>query len=302
MAFVMELTMNKYKIEPYFNMKISKNYHNFTLEKLLKEFHLANAKIKYLIDNGNCYVNGEVASSNTLLRTNDYLTIDISNFEHLDFQPEAVEINILYEDEYLLVINKPSGYIIYPDNRNATGTIANFIADYYDKNNLDLTIRHCHRLDSATSGCLVFAKDLITHSAMSYLFESKQVEKTYWTLVEGILPKEGKINFPIGKDRHVNGKMIVSNTGKPALTTYKPLTVFQNKTLLEVKIATGRTHQIRVHLATIGHPIINDTLYGSKTSGRVMLHCKSISFLHPITKSKVYIEAPLPPDFKMNCK
>ena len=96
--------------------------------------------------------------------------------------------------------------------------------------------------------------------------------------------------------------MIVSNTGKPALTSYKPLTFFQNKTLLEVKIATGRTHQIRVHLATIGHPIINDTLYGSKTSGRVMLHCKSISFLHPITKSKVYIEAPLPPDFKMNCK
>ena len=140
MAFVMELIMNKYKIEPYFNMKISKNYHNFTLEKLLKEFHLANAKIKYLIDNGNCYVNGEVASSNTLLRTNDYLTIDISNFEHLDFQPEAIEINILYEDEYLLVINKPSGYIIYPDNRNATGTIANFIADYYDKNNLDLDL------------------------------------------------------------------------------------------------------------------------------------------------------------------
>ena len=100
MAFVMELIMNKYKIEPYFNMKISKNYHNFALEKLLKEFHLANAKIKYLIDNENCYVNGEVASSNTLLRTNDYLTIDISNFEHLDFQPEAVEINILYEDEY----------------------------------------------------------------------------------------------------------------------------------------------------------------------------------------------------------
>lgn len=294
--------MSKYKLEPYFNMKINKYYHNFTLEKFLNDFHLSNKKIKYLIDQGNCYVNGELANSKTILRTNDYLSIDISNYEHLDYLPEEVEIDILYEDDYLLIINKPSGYIIYPDKHTDKGTIANFIANYYEKNNLDLTIRHCHRLDFDTSGCLIFAKDVITHSAMCYLFENKLVDKTYWALVEGVITKEGKINFPIGKDRHINGKMIVSNTGKSALTLYKPLTIFKNKTLVQTKITTGRTHQIRVHLATIGHPIINDKLYGANTNGLVMLHCKSISFFHPVFKKNLYVEAKLPIEFKNKCK
>lgn len=284
--------------ERYFNAKISKNMHKKTLMKYLESYGLANTKIKYFINNQCCYINGELYQENQLLKINDYLTIDISNFEKLDYLPDNVTFQILYEDEYLLIINKPSGYIIYPENHQGRGTIVNMVANFYQKNDLNLSVRHCHRLDKDTSGCLVFAKDVITHSAMCRLFEKHQIEKTYWAYVEGIIEKPGIVNYAIGKDRHINGKMVVYTNGKKAKTIYKPLSYKNNRTLLEIKIDTGRTHQIRVHMATIGHPLIGDTLYGSQTVGRVMLHCKTLSFVHPITNEKIYIEAPLSADFK----
>lgn len=284
--------------ETYFNAKISKEMHKKTIQSILKTYGLSSSKIKYLFENQCCYVNGEISDENQILKVNDYLMIDISNFEKLDYLPEAYELKILYEDEYLLIINKPPGYIIYPENHRGHSTIVNFVANYYAKKGLNLSIRQCHRLDKDTSGCLIFAKDLITHSAMCKLFENHQIEKTYWAYVEGIIEESGEINFPIGKDRHVNGKMITHSKGKTAHTYYKPLSVKKDKTLLEIRIDTGRTHQIRVHMATIGHPLIGDKLYGAKTNQRVMLHCKTMLFHHPITFENLYIEAPVTDDFR----
>ena len=133
---------------------------------------------------------------------------------------------------------------------------------------------------------------------MEHLFLKYEIKKTYWALVEGVVKEPGKITYSIGKDRHTSGKMVITQNGKKALTTYKPLSNKKNTSLLEVMIDTGRTHQIRLHLSTIGHPIVGDSLYGATTSSKVQLHCKSVSFLHPITKNKVYIEANLPNDFK----
>lgn len=284
--------------ERYFNAKIGKNMHKKTLIQYFEYYGVANNKIKYFFNNQCCYVNGELYQDNQLLKINDYLTIDISNFEKLDYLADDVNLKIIYEDEYLLVINKPTGHIIYPENNLGHGTIVNMVANFYQKNDLNITVRHCHRLDKDTSGCLVFAKDVITHSAMCKLFENHQIEKTYWAYVEGIVEKPGIINYAIGKDRHINGKMVVYAGGKKAKTTYKPLSNKNNRTLVEVKIDTGRTHQIRVHMATIGHPLVGDVLYGAKSTGRVMLHCKTLSFIHPITGEKLYIESPISDDFK----
>lgn len=288
--------------ERYFHAKISKNMHKKTLTQYLESCGLANGKMKYFLKNQCCYINGELYQENQFLKINDFITIDISHFEKLDYLPDDmlddIHLQILYEDEYLLIINKPSGYIIYPENHLGHGTIVNMVANLYQKRGLNLSIRHCHRLDKDTSGCLVFAKDVITHSAMCKLFEERRIEKTYWAYVEGRIEKPGIVNYAIGRDRHINGKMVVYAHGKKAKTTYKPLSYKNNTTLLEVKIDTGRTHQIRVHMATIGHPLLGDTLYGNQSTGRVMLHCKTLSFIHPITSEKLYVEAPLFNDFK----
>ncbi len=290
--------MNKIINEVYFNTIITKEQHKKNIVEVLSTFFLAKDKIKYLISNNCCYLNGNLMSDKEIVKIGDYLTIDISKYEKLDYLPDEFPIDILYEDDYLLIVNKPAGYIIYPDTNSGHNTIVNFIANYYLSKKLNITVRHCHRLDKDTSGCLIFAKDVITHSAMCKMFEEKKINKTYWAYVEGIIEKGGIINLPIGKDRHINGKMIVAKGGKLSKTYYKPLSFKKNKTLLEVKIDSGRTHQIRVHLATIGHPLVGDSIYGGKKSSRVMLHCKTLSFIHPITNKKIYIEANITNDFR----
>ena len=290
--------MNNYNNEKYFMMRIRGDFHYKTLNELFKAFNLAKAKINYIIQNNCCYLNGEIASLDTILKQNDYLMIDISNFEKLDYIAEENKLDILYEDDYLLIVNKPSGYIIYPDTKTKTSTMANFVANYYQKNNIDVTIRHCHRLDMQTTGCLVYAKDLITQSAMEKLFETHQIEKNYLTIVEGLFFGKGKISTPIGKDRHINGKMVTHSNGQPALTLYEVIDSNQRTSLLKVNIKTGRTHQIRVHLSSILHPIYGDKLYGSINDSDIMLHCHTLEFNHPILGKKVSVKAPL--SYKFN--
>lgn len=289
--------MNNYNNEKFFMMRIRGNLHYKTLKDLFNSFSVAKAKVNYLINNNCCYVNGEVANFDTILKQNDYLMIDISNYESLDYLPEEYKIDIIYEDEYLLIINKPSGYIIYPDDKTKTQTIANMIAYYYQSHGLDLTIRHCHRLDTQTTGCLVFAKDLITQSAMDKLFQTHQIQKNYLAIVEGMMHGKGKINASIGKDRHNSGKMIVNQNGMNALTLYEVISSNKTASLLNVQIMTGRTHQIRVHLSSILHPLYGDTLYGAITQSDIMLHCYTLEFIHPILGKKISVKASIPYEF-----
>lgn len=289
-------------MEKYFIARIRGNLHNKTVRDFFLSNFVSKQKMNYLVSNNATFINGEVATYDTVIKQNDYIMIDISKYESLNYKPINQKIDILYEDDYILVINKPSKMIVYSDDQNNTNTVANLIAGYFKQNDLDLTVRHCHRLDTDTTGCLLYAKDLITHSAISNMFEKNQIEKWYFAIVEGMLLKSGTINYAIGKNRHINGKMIAYKNGQPSLTTYEVIDHSNTATLVKAKIETGRTHQIRVHFSTILHPLYGDTLYGAITSSRVMLHCHSLKFVHPITGKKIEIKCNVPSDFRQILK
>ena len=284
--------------EKYFNLRINHKYKNQTLEEVFKMFCLSKQKSNYLFANSCCFVNGEIASKDTIVKLGDYLMVDVTNFEQIDYIPEAKPIKVLYEDDYLIIVEKPSGYIIYPDSNDKTGTMANIIAGYFEKTSQNNSIRHCHRLDTETSGCLVYAKDIFTHAKLSKMFEEKTVEKTYLTIVEGLAKNTETITIGIGKDRHNSKKMVATQNGQSAYTKYKLLKTNNFYSFLKVNIKTGRTHQIRVHLSSKKLPIYGDKLYGSTKTSRILLHCYSLKFEHPITSKDMTIVSKLPRDFE----
>ena len=256
-------------------------------------------KIKYLLNNKCCYVNGNNVDENYLLKNNDSICIDTSFYDEIDYLPTEYKLDILYEDDYLLIVNKPSKCIIYDTDK--LNTMANYIAYYYMINDLNYKVRHVHRLDYDTSGCLVYAKDIITHASLNKMIEDGSFKRYYLAVVENrMAKKEGLIDLSIGKDRHINGKMVVSKNGKKAITHYKVLEETSKYSIVSLKLDTGRTHQIRVHMSAIKHPLFGDSLYGSKIKkDRVLLHSHIVEFIHPITKKKILIECPKPKDMNM---
>lgn len=283
----------------YFKYTIKNKETGKNLKEWLQSFNLAKNKINYLIDNKCITINDEIVFKREfILKENDKVVIDVSNYEQIDYLLLRFNLDIVYEDDYILVVNKPSGVIIYPENKELSNTMANYIAYYYTKTNQNRTIRHVHRLDTDTTGCLVYAKDILTHSYLSNLFENSNVKKEYNALVYGIIEKSGKVDTSIGRNRH-NNSMITTPNGLNALTLYKPLKYINDCTLLNVEIKTGRTHQIRVHMASIKHPLLGDTIYGKKDEyKRVMLHCSHIGFIHPVYKYWVDFFAEIPQDMK----
>lgn len=284
----------------YFNFKVNEEYNNLSIREFLNKLHVGKPKINYFITNRCFYINGENVEIDSILHLDDYLMIDIEAFEEIDYLPSEKKVEILYEDEYLLIVNKPKKIIIFPENKNETGTMANVIAGMYQLRGESHAIRHTHRLDRDTSGCLVYAKDVITHAIMSSMFENNEIKKEYLAIVENQVKKDGCITSLIGKDRHVNGKMAIVKNGKTAFTSYHVEKTYQDRTILKVKIKTGRTHQIRVHLSSIGHPLLGDYLYGAQIENVncVMLHAEKITFLHPFHNKMMTITAPLSKEMK----
>lgn len=284
----------------YFNYRINEIYDNITIREFLNKLKVAKNKINYFITNKCFYINGENVDIDTILHKDDYLDIDILAFEQIDYLPCEKKVEILYEDDYILIVNKPKKIIIFPENKEENGTMANVIAGLYTLRGEDRTIRHAHRLDKDTSGCLVYAKDVITHSILSSMFENNEVKKDYIAIVENKVKKDGVITSNIGKDRHVNGKMAIARNGKSAFTSYHIEKTYNDVTVLKVRIKTGRTHQIRVHLSSIGHPLLGDYLYGAKIENinSVMLHAKRVTFTHPFTNQVIIVDAPIHKDMK----
>ena len=268
---------------------------------------LSRTMIQKLIENGDIKVNNEPKKMSYKVQIGDKITVNIPEIKEVGIKPQDIPIDIVYEDNDIIVVNKPKGLVVHPANGNPDGTLVNAIMAMC-KESLsgiggELRPGIVHRIDKDTSGLLIVAKNDEAHINMSNQIKDRLVKKVYIALVRGVISEdEATIDMPIGRSAKDRKKMAVVRDGKQAITHFKVLKRYPKYTLLEIKIDTGRTHQIRVHMAEIGHPVIGDMVYSNgKNDFGVegqMLHAKSLDFKHPITGKPMHLEAELPKYFK----
>ena len=268
---------------------------------------ISRTMVQKLIDEANILVNGKKEKASYKVQLNDVLEISLPEPKEVNIKPANIPIDIVYEDNDIVIVNKPKGLVVHPANGNPDGTLVNAIMAKC-KSSLsgiggELRPGIVHRLDKDTSGLLIIAKNDKAHINMSEQIKNRKVKKIYIALVKGIVKEnEATINMPIGRSTKDRKKMAVRKDGKEAVTHFRVIKRYDKYTLLELKIDTGRTHQIRVHMAEIGHPVVGDMVYSNgKNEFGVegqMLHAKSLDFKHPITGKEMHVEAELPEYFK----
>lgn len=249
--------------------------------------------VQKLIDEGRIRVNGNTVKSNYKLKMDDQVMVSVPDPEVLDVKPEKIELDILYEDRDIIIVNKPKGMVVHPAAGNYSGTMVNALMEYCGDSLSDINgvIRPgiVHRIDKDTSGILVVAKSNTAHEKLSAKLKEHDIDRVYVAIVDGIIHEDsGKIDAPIGRHPVDRKKMAVNTkNGRRAVTYFKVLERFKNATYVEVKLETGRTHQIRVHMSYIGFPLIGDEVYGRKKQkysiGGQALHAKILGFTHPVT-------------------
>ena len=268
---------------------------------------LSRTMIKKLIESNNILVNDKSEKVSYKVQANDNISIDVPEAKETKLKAQEIPLDIIYEDSDIIVVNKPKGMVVHPANGNPDGTLVNAILSIC-KNSLsgiggELRPGIVHRLDKDTSGLIIVAKNDKAHINMSEQIKERNVKKTYIALVRGNVPEEEvTINMPIGRSTKDRKKMAVTKNGKQAITHFKVLKRYSKYTLLEIKIETGRTHQIRVHMAEIGYPVVGDAVYsnGKNEFGieGQMLHAYKLEFMHPITNKHMELTAPLPQYFE----
>lgn len=271
---------------------------------LAREIEYSRSKLSKLIKEGKVLVNGKVISSSFKVKEGDIVWLDDVQDEEIDVTPEEMDLDIVYEDEYLAVINKKSGIVVHPAVGNYSHTLVNGLMHHFNNISKEGTIRPgiVHRLDKDTSGLMMVAKNDLVHDKLSNMIKEKQVERKYLALVWGTIKHEkGTIDAPIGRDLNNRQKYTVTDiNSKDSVTHFKVLERFKDVTLIECKLDTGRTHQIRVHMEYIGHPVVNDPVYGKRkiiNNFGQMLHSKSIRFVHPVTLEELFFEVDPPGEF-----
>ena len=263
--------------------------------------------IQRLIEEEKITVNANKTKASYKIQSGDIIKIQEEPAKEIELKAQDIPIQILYEDNDIIVVNKPKGMVVHPANGNPDGTLVNAIMAIC-KNSLsgiggEIRPGIVHRLDKNTSGAIIVAKNDKAHIALSEQLKKHEIKKTYWALVRGIVKENNAtINMPIARSKKDRKKMDVDKNGKEAITHFKVLERFENCTLLEINIETGRTHQIRVHLSHIGYPIIGDDVYSNgKNKWGIegqCLHAMSLDFKHPISGKNMHIEAELPEYFK----
>lgn len=262
---------------------------------------MTRSQIQMIINDKNVIVNGNVVKNNYKLKFNDEIIVTIPDPVESDILPEDIPLDIYYEDEDLIVINKPSGMVVHPGNGNYEHTLVNALMYHCkDLSSINGVIRAgiVHRIDKDTSGLIVACKNDFSHKELSKQFMDKTVSRKYYAICHGVIThNQGKIDAPIGRNPDNRQQMGVVENGKPARTHFKVLERFEKYTLCEMQLETGRTHQIRVHMKYIGFPVAGDPLYGPrKVVGNhgQYLHAKTLGFTHPRTGKYMEFESPLP--------
>lgn len=263
--------------------------------------------IKMLVENGDILLNGQpVKKTGVSLRLNDEIIMINSEPQPLSLEPEDIQIDIVYEDEHLAVINKPRGLVVHPAQGSESGTLVNALLYKLDNlSGINGVIRPgiVHRIDKDTTGLLVVAKNDVAHVDLSTQIATKTCKRQYIALVDGVIKRDiGTIDAPIARMRNDRKKMIVDPMGKEAITDFEVVKRYPRYTLVKFNLHTGRTHQIRVHSKYIGHPIVGDKAYNKNTdkfnlSGQ-LLHAETLQFIHPITREEMKFFAPIPDDFR----
>ncbi len=269
---------------------------------LAEELSLSRSKVQKLIKEGLVTVNGKKVSSSYSVKFDDTILIDDDLDYSISVEPQNISLDIVYEDSDLLVVNKASGMVVHPAPGHYEDTLVNALLYRFQLSSGEkYRPGIVHRLDKDTSGLMLVAKNDFTHEALSRMIANKEVERHYLAIVDGVIKHDtGTIDAPIGRDSNNRQKMAVTDVhGKEAITHFRVLETFHNHTLVECILETGRTHQIRVHMAYIGFPVSNDPLYGrgKSTEFGQMLHSKSIKFMHPRTGKELFFEVEPPKEF-----
>ena len=288
--------------------KILEEFVGLRLDKAIsmKDESLSRVAVQRMIDEENILVNGKPTKTSYKLKLNDIVTIIKEEPKEVEIKAENIPLDVVYEDKDILIVNKQKGLVVHPGNGNPDGTLVNAIMarckDSLSGIGGEIRPGIVHRIDKDTSGLLIIAKNDAAHINVSEQIKNHEVKKTYIALVRGTVKEnQATINMPIARSEKDRTKMAVSKKGKEAITHINVLERFDGFTLLEVNIETGRTHQIRVHLAQIGYPIVGDFVY---SNGRnpfgvegQMLHSAKLDFVHPTTGEKMHLEAKLPEYF-----
>ena len=290
--------------------EIQKDDEDLTINQIMQnKLNISNRLRQQIVKNKLIFCNSLSCDTRNFAKNGDVLTIDFNDFEdNSNIVATPMNLDILFEDDWLLVVNKPSGIPIHPSMQHYTNSLSNGVKFYFDTINLHKKIRPVNRLDIGTSGIVIFAKCAYIHECLSVQMQKNIFSKEYLALVHGKLSDDfTTIDLPIArKNDSIIERCVDFECGKKSVTNYKVLNYYENIncSLVNCKLITGRTHQIRVHFSYIGHPLVGDTLYGNSNSAslfddlpqssafdfkRMMLHCYKVSFLHPVTRNKIII-------------
>lgn len=289
--------------------KITQQQANQRLDKILSQLDetLSRTRVQKLLEEEKIWVNGKLEKASFKVKKEDIIEIEEGKVKQVGLKAEDIPINVLYEDQDVIVINKAKGMVVHPANGHEEGTLVNALMNHC-KGSLsgiggEIRPGIVHRLDKDTSGVLIVAKNDKAHQLLSQQIKNRQMKKTYLALVRGVVQEQqATIQMPIARSKVDRKKMAVDKEGKEAITHFEVLQRYDKYTLLQVVIETGRTHQIRVHLSSIGYPIIGDTVYSNgKNEFQIegqMLHACTLEWTHPITQKRIKTEAPLPQYFE----
>ncbi|MBL4937935.1 RluA family pseudouridine synthase [Clostridium sp. YIM B02515] len=287
---------------------VDKEYENIRLDVYLSKMLLDKSRsfIQNLIEEGNAVINKISKKSNYKLKSGDKVELTIPSPAMLDLKPEDIPLDILYEDKDVIVVNKPQGMVVHPASGVYEGTLVNALLNHCtDLSGINGVSRPgiVHRIDKDTSGVLVVAKNDFAHNKLAEQLKNHSMKRVYIALAEGIIKEEeGTVNQPLARHPVDRIKIAVIKGGREAITHYKVIKRFKSSSLIECRLETGRTHQIRVHMSFIGHPLVGDPVYGYKKQrfnlNGQMLHAKVLGFVHPVTGEYLEFEAEPPEYFK----